>query len=204
MPDEETKMKVDSLLCNRSKVGRGRCLRASFPALGLKQGWRLDPSPGLEDVCDFAKKQCPFKCVFFIGGKDARILHVSPFLQIPGVSVETWCVDILHTWHYGPMSTFIAYSLRLLLTTMIYRPAIPDLEKVEADRLALLCLRAELWTYYKRLRESDSDGSWKAKGSEAPAPSLIKAKIPTFFSFDRCMPSCRCGTSLYQWWLANI
>ena len=187
-------MKVDRLLCNRSKVGRGRCLRASFPALGLKQGWRLDPSPGLEDVCDFAKKQCPFKCVFFIGGKDARILHVSPFLQIPGVSVETWCVDILHTWHYGPMSTFIAYSLRLLLTTMIYRPAIPDLEKVEADRLALLCLRAELWTYYKRLRESDSDGSWKAKGSEAPAPSFIKAKIPTFFSFDRCMPSCRCGT----------
>ncbi|CAE7376332.1 unnamed protein product, partial [Symbiodinium microadriaticum] len=166
VPDEETKMKVDSLLCNRSKVGRGRCIRASFPALGLKQGWRLDPSPGLEDVCDFAKKQCPFKCVFFIGGKDARILHVSPFLQIPGVSVETWCVDILHTWHYGPMSTFIAYSLRLLLTTMIYRPAIPDLEKVEADRLALLCLRAELWTYYKRLRESDSDGSWKAKGSE--------------------------------------
>ncbi|CAE7198914.1 unnamed protein product [Symbiodinium sp. CCMP2592] len=108
------------------------------------RGWRLEPSPSLPDVGNFAKQSCPFSCVFYIGGKHGRVLHQSPFLQIPGVSVDTWCVDILHTWHYGPMSTFIAYGLRLLLTTMIYRPAIPDLEKEEADRLALLCLRAEL------------------------------------------------------------
>ena len=166
MPDEETKMKIESLLVYRRKTGRGRCLKASFPPLGLKQGWRLEPSSSLPDVGDFAKQRCPFSCVFYTGGKDGRVLHVSPFLQIPGVSVDTWCVDILHTWHYGPMSTYIAYGLRLLLTTFIYRPAIPDLDKEEADRLALLCLRAELWSYYKRLQQFDEDGSWKRKGSE--------------------------------------
>ncbi|CAE7212809.1 unnamed protein product [Symbiodinium sp. CCMP2592] len=166
VPDEETKMKIESLLVYRRKTGRGRCLKASFPLLRLRQGWRLEPSPSLPDVGNFAKQSCPFSCVFYIGGKHGRVLHQSPFLQIPGVSVDTWCVDILHTWHYGPMSTFIAYGLRLLLTTMIYRPLIPDLEKEEADRLALLCLRAELWSYYKRLRQFDDDGSWKTKGSE--------------------------------------
>ena len=211
MPDEQTKMRIDSLLVNRKKIGRGRCLKASLPALGLKQGWRLEPSSSLPDVCDFAKQCCPFRCIFYTGGKDGRVLHMSPFLQIPGVSMDTWCVDILHTWHFGPMSTFIAYCLRLFLTTMIYRPTIPDLEE-EADRLALLCLRAELWSYYKRLRESDEDGSWKAKGSEVGQiinlihsydPKQLSLEVlgqtstppdPTPAAFLSCIPSSRCGT----------
>ena len=93
MPDEETKMKIESLLVYRRKTGRGRCLKASFPPLGLKQGWRLEPSSSLPDVGDFAKQRCPFSCVFYTGGKDGRVLHASPFLQNPGVSVDTWCVN---------------------------------------------------------------------------------------------------------------
>ena len=67
MPDEETKMKIESLLVYRRKTGRGRCLKASFPPLGLKQGWRLEPSSSLPDVGDFAMQRCPFSCVFYTG-----------------------------------------------------------------------------------------------------------------------------------------
>ena len=95
---------------------------------------------------------------------------------------------------------------------MIYRPTIPDLEKEEADRLALLCLRAELWSYCKPLRESDEDGSWKAKGSEVGQiinlihsydPKQLSLEVlgqtstptdPTPAAFLSCIPSSRCGT----------
>ena len=166
MPDEDTKLRINALLRYR-KAGRGRCLKQNFPLLGLKRGWRLEPTSSLPDVGDFANQRCPFSCVFYTGGKDGRVLHLSPFLQIPGVTMDTWCVDVLHTWHYGPMSTFIAHSLRHLLQSQVYRPSTSDLDKEEADKLALLTLRAELWSYYKRRRETDDDGSWRAKGAEA-------------------------------------
>ena len=74
---------------------------------------------------------------------------------------------MLHTWHFGPLSSYVAHSLRLLISSPLYQPANykEDLEKEEADKLALLHLRAELWSFYKRRRESDED--WKKKGSEA-------------------------------------
>ncbi|CAE7032303.1 unnamed protein product [Symbiodinium sp. CCMP2592] len=165
VPDEDTKLRINAQLRYR-RPGRGRCLKQNIPLLGLRKGWRLEPSSSLPDVDDFAKQRCPFSCVFYTGGKDGRVLHLSPFLQIPGVTMNTWCVDVLHTWHYGPMSTFIAHSLRHLLRSPVYRPSASDLDKEEADKLALLTLRAELWSYYKRRRENDEDGMWRKKGTE--------------------------------------
>ena len=160
--DENTRREVNALL-RYQKSGRGRVLKSRYDPLGLKRGWRLEPNSEFPDVDDFNNRPCPFSCWFYTGGKDGRVLHMSPFLQIPGVSLDTWCVDILHTWHFGPMSTYITQTLQHLLDTPIWKPAIPGLEKEDEQKLALFAMRAELWTYYKRKR---SDPDWKKRGSE--------------------------------------
>ncbi|CAE7223622.1 unnamed protein product, partial [Symbiodinium sp. KB8] len=165
VPDDETHQKLHSLL-RYSKNGRGRCLKAAFPLLDLRRGNRLEPSANLLDVDKFMQLTTPFSCTFYTGGPNGRILHQSPSLKIPGVTLDCWCIDVLHTWHFGPLSSYIAHSLRLLLSSPVYRPAARDLDKEEADKLALLHLRAELWSFYKRCREADEDGTWRKKGTE--------------------------------------
>ncbi|CAE7761127.1 unnamed protein product [Symbiodinium sp. CCMP2456] len=165
VPDDDTHRKLHSLL-RYSKNGRGRCLKASFPLLGLRKGNRLEPSASLLDVDKFMQLTTPFSCTFYTGGPHGRILHQSPFLKIPGVTLDCWCIDVLHTWHFGPLSSYIAHSLRLLISSSVYRPADQDLDKEEADKLALLHIRAELWSFYKRRREADEDGTWRKKGTE--------------------------------------
>ena len=142
----------------------GRVLKKEFAALGLKQGDRLEPSSELPDVDTFNVQPCPFKSVFHTAGPNSRVLHISPLLSIPGVSLDTWCVDVLHTWHYGPLSTFIASALRTLLQTPIYQPNMDGLDNIETQKLALLALKAELWMYYKRKRHEED---WRKRGSEA-------------------------------------
>ena len=150
--DEDMQKEIYLAFAYRKK-GRGRCLQKHFPALGLRKGNRLEPTSSLPDVGLFESMTTPFVCTFFVGDKNARVLHISPFLRIPGVSLSTWCVDLLHTWHYGPMSTYIAHSIRQLLGTEIYKPGIEGLDKEESDKLSLLALKAELWMFYKKKEE---------------------------------------------------
>ena len=146
------------------KNGRGRCLQKRIGELDLCKGARLEPSTSLPDVASFEYQECPFNCIFYTGSKDNRVLHLSPLLKIPGFNVSSWCIDLLHTWHFGPLSTFITHSIRALLATPIWKPAIAGLDKEENEKLALLALKAELWTHYKARRETDAE--WRVKGSE--------------------------------------
>lgn len=164
--DTETQQKIYRLLVYR-RTARGRTLQAAFPTLGLPRGSRLEPSAALPDVGLFESLETPFTCKFYIGGERGRVLHDSPFLRIPGVTLESWNIDLLHTWHCGPLSTYITITLRKLLTeTDIWKPSIAGLDKEELSKLSLLCLRAELQTHYKLRRQSDPE--WSKKGSEAP------------------------------------
>ena len=167
MPDANVQKLIYQNLLYR-KNGRGRCLRRAIKALGLPKGARLEPSAALQDVGKFEVTSCPFRCTFYIAGKHGRALHISPFMQIPGMSLETWGIDILHTWHFGPMSSFICYVLKHLLQSPIWKPTIPGLDKEESDKLSLLALKAEMWTYYKLRRQQDA--RWREKGSEAGIP----------------------------------
>ena len=74
-------------------------------------------------------------------------------------------MDILHTWHYGPLSTFITVVLRELIQTPIFQPNMDGLDKLESDKLALLALKAEMWSFYKHKRQ---DEDWRKRGSEVP------------------------------------
>ena len=163
IPDEGVRREVNALL-RYGKAGRGRCLKTAYRPLALKRGWRLEPDRQNPDVDDFNERECPLTCTFYIGGKHGRVLHCSPFLQIPGVTLETWCVDILHTWHFGPMSTYITFTVQQLLTTPVWKPGIEGLEKEDEQKLSLYALRAEMWAYYKRKR---ADPEWHRRGSEA-------------------------------------
>ena len=66
MPDNETQRQLNSLLRYR-KNGRGRCLNAAFPLLGLRRGNRLEPSENLLDVDNFMQLTTPFNCTFYTG-----------------------------------------------------------------------------------------------------------------------------------------
>ena len=163
IPNEDVRREVNALL-RYGKAGRGRVLKQGYRPLALQRGWRLEPSPGLADVDDFNEHRCPFTCTFYTGGKHGRVLHCSPLLQIPGVTLETWCVDILHTWHFGPMSTYITFTLQQLLSTPVWKPGVQGLEKEDEQKLSLFALRAEMWAYYRRKR---NDPEWQKRGSEA-------------------------------------
>ncbi|CAE7256188.1 unnamed protein product [Symbiodinium sp. CCMP2592] len=166
IPDVDVQQQISKLLHYRKKGrGRGRCLLKAFQQLGLPKWARLEPSTLLPDVGSFEQQQSPFSCIFYVAGEHGRVLHVSPLLQIPGVSLSSWCIDLLHTWHYGPMSTYLTFALRALLSTDIYKPGNSAvLDKEENDKLSLMALKAELWMFYKHRRATDKE--WSKKGSE--------------------------------------
>ena len=155
------------ILVYRSKRGQalGRTLQQAFEPLGLPKGARLEPSAQVPDVGLFETLECPFVCQFYVGGPHGRVLHDSPFLKIPGVDLSTWCIDLLHSWHFGPLSTYVTVTLQHLLQSPIWKSSIPGLDKDENSKLSLMALKAELWTHYKNRRNRDPN--WKKKGSEA-------------------------------------
>ena len=109
------------------KSGRGRCLQKKHDALGLPKNARLEPSSTLPDVGLFEMQDVPFRCIWYVGGQHGRVLHISPLLRIPGVTLDSWCIDLLHSWHYGPMSTFLTFAIRALLQTDLYRSGNSDI-----------------------------------------------------------------------------
>ena len=140
--------------------------RQKYDLLGLPKFARLEPSSTLQDVGLFETQAVPFTCTWYIAGPNGRVLHISPLLQIPGVTLDSWCIDLLHTWHYGPMSTFLIFAIRALLHTDLYRSGNATwLDQEENEKLALLALRSELWMFYKERRAEDPN--WSKRGSEA-------------------------------------
>ena len=90
----------------------------------LPQWARLEPSSVLRDVADFESMETPFVATFHVGGFHSRVLRKTPLFQVPGVDLSSWAIDLLHSWHYGPMSTYLAFTLRQLLATPVFRPGI--------------------------------------------------------------------------------
>ena len=83
---------------------------------------------------------------------------------------------MLHTWHYGPMSTSLTFAIRALLNTEIYKPGNSAvLDKEENDKLCLMALKAELWMFYKHRRATDKE--WSKKGSEVGRETTIRTMM---------------------------
>lgn len=144
---------------------RGRTLMVDMPDLGLQAGARLEPFEEMLDVSKFEHLRPPFKAKFWIGSPNGRVLHDSPVLSLPGVSINKYSGDVLHGWHLGPLANFLGLVMWFFLDSKIFAPNCSSLEASEVTRLSVQHIRAELWVYYKDLRRTNLD--FAKKGSEA-------------------------------------
>ena len=85
-------------------------------------------------------------------------------MDIPGVGPKNFAIDLLHTWHLGPIARYIGFVLWFIIDTNVYGSNIPWLGIDECKQLGILQMRNEMWTYYKNLRRDDP--SWARNGSE--------------------------------------
>ena len=143
---------------------RGRSLSCELEYLGLPNGARLEPTRALPDVYRLEECELPIDLVFWVGSPDGRVLHNSPLFSIPGITVRSWCVDLLHAWVLGPLAKMIGLSLHLFLLTGLFTPSSNYLTAENKKRLALLHLKTKLKEHYARVQGDDP--TWNRKHSE--------------------------------------
>lgn len=143
---------------------RGRHLIADLPRFGLQKGWRVEPSRSLPDVSQLENQQIPVRVVFWTAARNARLTHMCPLFSLEGLTQDTWSIDIMHTWHLGPMQQFISLAIHSFIASGVFSPRAANMEAADVRELALLAIKAELFQFYRQLRRDDP--AWKEKGSE--------------------------------------
>jgi len=169
--EDHKKVVLEKLKYQPKKSGPGgRMLIGDIPELGLKRGDRLEPTDFLDNVANFVDMIPPFDVCFFTGLSTNRILHISPLFSIPGVSFDSWCIDLLHAWHlHGPLAAYIGTALHAVLSNNCFLE-LEGLDAEEKVRLGMLHLKSHLWQYYKNKRQ---DPNWQKTGTEV----LVLTKI---------------------------
>ena len=155
------------ILSNLQYSGKhlGPYLRGPIPELQLLAQDRLEPSEDLVDTGVLDSVQLPVVVYFMRGDvKSCRVLHTCPWFRLPGVGLQSWAIDPLHTWHLGPLGDFVAKAIWFFLLNHIHTGPVPWLEAEQARKLSLLQLKAELHKYYRR-RARENDTEWSRKGS---------------------------------------
>lgn len=147
---------------------RGRVLAKAFPELGLCQWARLVPSPEMLDVELFEFMAIPFQCSWWVGPLEARVTHDCPLMDLKGVGLEMWSLDLMHGWHLGPLQLLVSLILNFCLDSGLWAPQ-NGLDAADSRKISLLAIKAELFQFYK-LKRADPD--WVAKGSEETSPKL--------------------------------
>ncbi|CAK9016517.1 unnamed protein product [Durusdinium trenchii] len=143
---------------------RGRCLSHALPLYGLKKSSRLMPTPTLPDVAGFEFKEIPFETSWWVGPEDGRLLHDCPLLNLSGVGLETFSLDIMHSWHLGPLQLLVSKALNYCLDTGLWGPrAGGGGDAQDRRKLSLLAIKSELFAFYRDQRQ---DKDWLGKGSE--------------------------------------
>ena len=121
------------------------------------------PTRDLQDVASFEFTKTPFDVSWWVLSTEGRLVHDCPLMSVGGIGLETWSLDIMHSWHLGPLQQLVSLSLNYCLETSLWAPP-TRLDAEERRRLGLLAIKAELHQWYKEMRK---DPEWKAKGSEA-------------------------------------
>ncbi|CAE6971965.1 unnamed protein product [Symbiodinium sp. CCMP2592] len=164
IPDAET-MRTITRHLEYKKATLGRALVCDLPQLGLRKGWRLEPCPGLPDVGQFEFTPLPFDCTFWVGPEDGRLTHGCPLFDIPGLTWESWAIDIMHSWHLGPLQQLVSLTLHFCIGSGLFAPKTIHLNASDRQQMSLLVIKSELFLFYQQLRELDPE--WKRKGTEA-------------------------------------
>ena len=162
-----------SLLSKGGRLGRilnNDVVLAHGPNAGFKllRYDRLHPSPDLLDVGGFNNRTArpvPFELWLwrFDGAPGAsRLLHYAPLMGVRGVGMESWAIDILHTWHLGPLSRLIAMMIWFLLLSDCFGVTLPWMHHEDTIQLQLSRLRGALRAHYRDQRRNDPDWSTRA------------------------------------------
>ena len=145
---------------------RGRFLCADIPEFNLEAGDRLEPNVFLQDVAMFEQAPLPLQVAFWrMNLKSDRVLHHSPLLQITGVGPESYFIDILHSWHLGPLGMLLATIVWFLLESpFLSSPFLRGfMTPGELHKLGLLHIRGALMEYYRCRYKTDAQ--WRKTGA---------------------------------------
>jgi hypothetical protein len=147
-------------------------MREAMPSIGLAKGDRLIPTTTLLDVASFDTATLPVTVRFFVYNKDSRLTNVTPLYEIPNLTADRICVDLLHSWHLGGVSEFVGEVLWFVVHSGVYTKHARITSATDAHKVSLIRLKADLWAYYQRRTERDPD--FKTTGSRVAS------------SFQRC------------------
>ncbi|CAL1136592.1 unnamed protein product [Cladocopium goreaui] len=148
------------LVCKENR--RGRVLSKPCACLGLPQWARLMPTPTMPDVASFEFLTVPFKASFWVSPLDFRLTHDCPLMELKGVGLEMWSLDLMHGWHLGPLQLLVSLSLNFCIDSGLWAPD-TGLDAADSRKISLLAIKAELFNFYK-IKRSDPD--WVGKSSE--------------------------------------
>lgn len=186
IPSASMRTKVYQVLGYRKKF-RGRVVLQDIPELGLRKHSRLMPTATLPDVSKFEFLEPPFSTSWWVMSPETgRLLHDNPLMEVSGVTLEALSLDLMHTWHLGPVQILVSLALNFCLDTGFWAPS-TNLDAAEKRRLGLYALKAELFQFY---REQRADPDWNKRGSEEPR---LHKPYKSIFSFLKTL---RSGTLL--------
>ena len=152
------------------KKYRGRVVLQGIPELGLRKNSRLMPTSTLPDVSQFEFTPVPFSTSWWIMSPDTgRLLHDNPLMEVAGVTLESLSLDLMHTWHLGPVQILVSRALNLCLDSGLWAPS-TQLDAAEKRRLGLYAVKVELMQFY---RDQRADPEWNKRGSEEPRPIAV-------------------------------
>ena len=101
-----------------------------------------------------------FTTSWWVGADDARLVHDCPLLQLSGVGLEMWSLDIMHSWHLGPLQLLVSLAFNFCLDSGLWAPTSTGLDAAEKRKLSLFAIKAELFQFY---RDQKKDPSWVGK-----------------------------------------
>lgn len=154
---------LEALQFGTKLIGRG--LVRDVVELGLLKGDRLEPGLDVADVAHFELTALPFRCVFWRMQPADRLLHASLLWTIPGVSMKSIAVDLLHSWHLGGLSDYIGAALWCVVQSGVLTRQFANLPAPDAHKLGLMRLKSELWLYYRQ--KGLDDPGFLSKSSRA-------------------------------------
>ena len=168
----------------RDDGARGRALRKSFPQVGLKEGYRLEPSVWLPDVALFeAIEHFPWPALFWRRDAETLCRHRNPMFDTDTLGKSpnrSLTIDAQRAIYLGVMNAFCKKIVWLLINDGFWgrRDTIEELVHVAA-----LLIRGELRAFYTTRHASNPQegltrifGSMKKKiGTHAIPKLALKA-----------------------------
>ena len=135
-----------SLAYDRSRDGsRGRTLVQNFPALGLTELDRLEPSLQVPNVGALEEwTTFPAATTWWSRRGESRTRHHNPIFDVPGIEPWTCCVDALHTLYLGPCRDWAAAVVWAMIDTLAFAPA-GNAEDVKTTTVAHISTLLATW-----------------------------------------------------------